>query len=234
MYPTAQPAPTSQPDTLFSASLLAATGGLLDAVVYTLHGHVFANAMTGNVILLGITAFSRDWMQAIRHLVPIAAFILGVAASRYLRLLPQFYASLTVLGLEMLVLGVAGVLKPSFPEMSFTAIVAFTSAFQVSTFRLVGRFAYNSTFITGNLRTAAESFVNQFLDADRDQRRHAAAQSRKLFIICGFFLGGALLGAWSAPHLGNRSLWLVEPLLLGALARTLYLHSDPAIPASSE
>ena len=51
--------PASQPDTLLSATLLATTGGLLDAVVYTLHGHVFASSMTGNVILLGIAAFSR-------------------------------------------------------------------------------------------------------------------------------------------------------------------------------
>jgi uncharacterized membrane protein YoaK (UPF0700 family) len=56
--------------------------------------------------------------------------------------------------------------------------------------------------------------------------------ARKLFIICGFFLAGALLGAWGGPHLGNRTLWLAEPLLLGTLARTLYLHADPAIPAS--
>ena len=227
----AEIAVASQPDTLISASLLATTGGLLDAVVYTLHGHVFANAMTGNVILLGITVFSRDWMQAIRHTVPICAFLAGVAASRYLRLLPQFYASLAVLVLEMLVLGGAGLLKPSFPEMAFTAIIAFTSAFQVSTFRIVGRFSYNSTFITGNLRTAAESFVNQFLSSDPEQRGNDAAQSRKLFIICGFFLVGALLGAWSAPHLGNRALWLAEPLLLGTVARTLYLHADPAIPS---
>jgi len=232
MSPTAQSAPTSQPDTLLSAALLATTGGLLDAVVYTLHGHVFANAMTGNVILLGITAFSRDWTQAARHLAPIAAFILGVAASRYLRVLPQFYASLAVLVLEMLVLGAAGLLKPTFPEMAFTSIIAFTSAFQVSTFRLVGRFAYNSTFITGNLRSAAEGFVNQFLDADPNQRRRDAAMARKLFIICGFFLAGAMLGAWAGPHLGNRTLWLAEPLLLGALARTLYLHADPAIPST--
>jgi len=232
MSPTAQSAPTSQPDTLLSAALLATTGGLLDAVVYTLHGHVFANAMTGNVILLGITAFSRDWTQAARHLAPIAAFILGVAASRYLRVLPQFYASLAVLVLEMLVLGAAGLLKPTFPEMAFTSIIAFTSAFQVSTFRLVGRFAYNSTFITGNLRSAAEGFVNQFLDADPNQRRRDAAMSRKLFIICGFFLAGAMLGAWAGPHLGNRTLWLAEPLLFGALARTLYLHADPAIPST--
>jgi uncharacterized membrane protein YoaK (UPF0700 family) len=229
----AEPVPTSRPDTLISATLLATTGGLLDAVVYTLHGHVFANAMTGNVILLGVTAFSQDWMQALRHLAPICAFLIGVAASRFLRLLPQFYASIAVLALEMLVLLAAGFARPSFPEIAFTAIISFTSAFQVSTFRLVGRFAYNSTFITGNLRTAAEGFVNKYIDPDLSERPHEAAKARKLFIICGFFLGGAMLGAWGAPHFGNRCLWFAEPLLLGTLARTLYLHGDPTIPTSN-
>ena len=223
---------TPQPDTLLSATLLATTGGLLDSVVYILHGHVFANAMTGNVILLGITAFNRDWMQTFRHLVPICAFLAGVAASRCLRLLPQFYASIAVLALEMAVLFAVGLLPASFPEMAFTAIIAFTSAFQVSTFRLVGRFPYNSTFITGNLRSAAESLVNHFLDSDLDQRRSEAAKSRKLFVICAAFLVGALLGAWGAMHFGNRTLWFAEPFLAGALGRTLYLHADPAIPAS--
>jgi uncharacterized membrane protein YoaK (UPF0700 family) len=224
--------PQLQPDRLLSASLLATTGGLLDAVVYTLHGHVFANAMTGNVILLGISAFSQDWLQAVRHLVPICCFIAGVVASRYLRILPQFYASIAVLVLEMVVLFAAGLLSLSFPQMAFTAIIAFTSAFQVSTFRQVGRFAYNSTFITGNLRTASEAFVNQFLERDSELRHSEAAKARKLFFICGFFLVGAIAGAWGAPHLGNKTLWLAEPLLLVALGRVLYLKTDAGIPSA--
>jgi uncharacterized membrane protein YoaK (UPF0700 family) len=42
------------------ALLLGTTGGFLDAVVYLNHGHVFANAMTGNVIFLGIAAIGRN------------------------------------------------------------------------------------------------------------------------------------------------------------------------------
>jgi hypothetical protein len=51
-----------------AAMLLAATGGLLDAVVYLNHGHVFANAMTGNVIFLGISALGRDWADVGHHI----------------------------------------------------------------------------------------------------------------------------------------------------------------------
>jgi hypothetical protein len=36
--------------------------------------------------------------------------------------------------------------------MTFTAIIAFVSAFQVTSYPRVERFFYNSTFVTGNLR----------------------------------------------------------------------------------
>jgi uncharacterized membrane protein YoaK (UPF0700 family) len=54
-----------RPAALPDALLLAATGGLLDAVVYLNHGHVFANAMTGNVIFLAIATLGRDWTEII-------------------------------------------------------------------------------------------------------------------------------------------------------------------------
>jgi uncharacterized membrane protein YoaK (UPF0700 family) len=213
-----------QSDHLPGASLLAATGGILDAMVYVLHGHVFANAMSGNVILLGITLFSRDWMQALRHIVPILSFVAGTVASRLLRLLPQVHAAVIVLALEMAVLGIAGWLPLSFPEMIFTAIIAFISAFQVSTFRHIDDLPYNSTFITGNLRTATEAFVNQLLAPNSEEHKLQAGKARKLFLVCLWFLFGALAGAWGSPCLGNRTLWLAAPLLLVVLCHLLYLN----------
>jgi len=47
--------------TLASGAILAAAGGFLDGLTYVGHGHVFANAMTGNVILLGIEGFEGSW-----------------------------------------------------------------------------------------------------------------------------------------------------------------------------
>ena len=47
--------------TLGIGSLLASAGGFLDGFTYVGHGHVFANAMTGNVVLLGINCLSGSW-----------------------------------------------------------------------------------------------------------------------------------------------------------------------------
>ena len=223
-----EPNLTPQSDTLLAASLLAATGGLLDAVVYLDHGHVFANAMTGNVILLGISALSHDWMQVARHVSPLVAFLTGVVASRFLRVFPRNYAAIAVLMLEIVVLLIAGSLPDSFPDLLFTAIISFVSAFQVSTFRTVGRFTYNSTFVTGNLRDMSESFVNGFLEVDPATGRKSLARSRKLGIICLFFLLGAMLGAWGSPRFADRTLWFAEPfLIIVLLAGTFHSNQVP-------
>ena len=99
-----------------AAMLLAAAGGILDAVVYLEHGHVFANAMTGNVVLLGISLVTADWSSILPHLVPIVAFLAGVLASRLLRTLPTSPSALAALGLEAVVLAGVALLPPSFPH----------------------------------------------------------------------------------------------------------------------
>src|ERR1700746_2262793 len=45
------------------AALLTIAGGFLDAFTYIAHGGGFANAQTGNVVLLGVYAASGDWLE---------------------------------------------------------------------------------------------------------------------------------------------------------------------------
>jgi Protein of unknown function (DUF1275) len=134
------PAETSnQTNPLTNALLLAATGGLLDAVVFLNHGHVFANAMSGNVVFLGIAAVSRDWGQIIPHLVPIGGFLVGVTTSKQVRYrLSEHSVLLLGLAAESLALFALGWLPADFPDMAFTAIIAFVSAFQAASYRHVG------------------------------------------------------------------------------------------------
>jgi uncharacterized membrane protein YoaK (UPF0700 family) len=111
---------------------------------------------------------------------------------------------------------------PSFPDIPFTAIVAYVAAFQVASFRRVDRFSFNSTFVTGNLRDAVEGIYDA-LDPSGTPETHEKGRSQalNLGLICLCFLTRAVLGAWAAPHLANRSLWLTEPLLLFVALRNL-------------
>ena len=230
-----QPQDTSpQPAALPDAMLLAATGGLLDGVVYLNHGHVFANAMSGNVIFLGIAVLGRDWGDIVPHLVPLAGFFAGVLTSKHLRARLGIRSVLLGLALEIVAIFVLGWLPGSFPEMAFTGVIAYVAAFQVASFRRVDRFAYNSTFITGNLRDVAEGLYEALTpNSTPETREKGLSQARALGLICLCFLSGAILGAWSAPRFGNHSLWLAEPFLLAVAVLSFRRPTTPASPPTA-
>jgi uncharacterized membrane protein YoaK (UPF0700 family) len=230
-----QPQDTSvQPAALPDAMLLAATGGLLDAVVYLNHGHVFANAMSGNVIFLGVAILGRDWADIIPHLVPLAGFFAGVLTSKHLRARLGIRSAPLGLALEIAAIFVLGWLPIDFPNMAFTTIIAYVAAFQIASFRRVDRFAYNSTLITGNLRDVAEGLYDALTPhSTPETREKGLSQARALGLICLCFLGGAILGAWSAPRFGNYSLWLAEPFLLTVAVLSFRRHAPISSPSAN-
>jgi uncharacterized membrane protein YoaK (UPF0700 family) len=198
-------------------TVLAASGGFLDAFTYLGHGRVFANAMTGNVVLLAVAASTGHWSQAIRHVPPILAFLLGVAAAQTFYL-PRVRARLphpavAALTLEMAFLLVGGLLPTEFPSLPIVLSISFVAALQSSAFRQAGPWIYNSTMTTGNLRTMGEAGFQAIFS----RRYSDAAPKAKMFaIICLAFLAGAALGGFSTQSLHNRALWVVDILLLAA------------------
>ena len=70
---------------LFHGALLAIVGGFLDAFTYLEKGHVFANAMTANVVLVGVFTAAGKWLQAGGHLLPILAFLVGIVVAEILK-----------------------------------------------------------------------------------------------------------------------------------------------------
>lgn len=220
------PYASSRAATLTSATLLAAAGGLLDAVVYLNHGHVFANAMTGNLIFLGIAVMDRDAAGILPHVAPILAFLAGVFAARLLRAAPLRGSAVVTLGLEIVALFLVGFFPRDYPQLAFTVTIAFVSAFQVTTFRRVGRFTYNSTFVTGNLRDMAEGIFDYLFAHDRIERRVGRAKSIKMGLICLAFLAGAAAGALVAPRFPSHAVWFAEPMLLAVLLLTLFRPAD--------
>jgi uncharacterized membrane protein YoaK (UPF0700 family) len=56
---------------------LAATSGATDAISYLALGHVFTSAMTGNLVLMGISLGHRQGARAARVLIALLSFIVG-------------------------------------------------------------------------------------------------------------------------------------------------------------
>lgn len=61
------------------AGILSISGGLQDAYTYMYRGKVFANAQTGNIVLLAQNLVDRNWSVALRYFFP--AFVLRVGSS---------------------------------------------------------------------------------------------------------------------------------------------------------
>lgn len=205
------------------AILLAIVGGFLDAYTFISRDGVFANAQTGNIVLLAVKAARGDWVGALLYIPPILAFILGVMVAEvvkkpHLRNLLYSYRR-SILILECIFLIIVGILPSSVSNIVVTACVSFVSSVQISTFRKLDKWAYNSTMTTGNLRTMTEAAYLAFIDHDEEAKK----QFKFFLIIILSFVLGAFIGTFSTTQLGNMSVWIASGFLIIAI---LLYHSD--------
>ena len=59
--------------------VLAISGGFMDAYSYMCRGEVFANAQTGNMLLLGINLSKGNLKMAAEYFFPVISFAIGIA-----------------------------------------------------------------------------------------------------------------------------------------------------------
>ena len=136
--------------------LLCFAGGFLDAYTFVTRGGVFANAQTGNLVLLAIGFARGDGVAALRYLVPILFFFAGVLFSELaLRLgkkqRSDFRGHAYVLLGEAAVLSAVALMPPSVPDMLVNALVSLAAAVQFDNFRKLEGKPFASAFCTGNL-----------------------------------------------------------------------------------
>ena len=147
-------------DTFAVAALLAVAGGFLDAYTYLCRGGVFANAQTGNMVLLAVRASEGRWQEAAAYLAPILAFALGVLVAEGIRTCQQgqgrFHWRHTVLAVEIIALVAASLVPTGAWDGVVNVTVSFVCALQVEAFRKVQGYPFASTMCTGNLRSGTE------------------------------------------------------------------------------
>ncbi len=198
--------------------LLSMAGGFLDAFTWLAHGGVFANAQTGNVVLLGVFAAAGQWSQAMRHVPPIIAFLLGVFVAHRLRVHGSrrgaHRAALFSLSFEIVVLAVIATLPSRFPDLPIVLGIAFVATLQTCSFTIVEDWSYSSVMTTGNLRRTAEALFDGTMGLGE---RDALHQARVFATICATFCLGAGVGAFVTDRLANAALAAPIALLLVAL-----------------
>ncbi len=181
-------------ETLLVGALLAVVGGFLDAYTYLCRGGVFANAQTGNIVLVGLRLAGGDWAGCAYYLVPIAAFAAGVFAAEGIRLRchnhDKFHWRQVVLAFEALVLFAIAFI-PQSGDMLANMLVSFVCALQVQSFRKMYGNAYATTMCTGNLRSASECLWVY----GRTKNPTDLQNSLRYYGVIAFFVLGAIIGA---------------------------------------
>lgn len=192
---------------------LTLSGGFQDAYTYYCRGGVFANAQTGNIVLMGSHLASREWGMAFRYMAPVAAFACGVYMAEHIRRQHkhnrQFHWRQMVVAIEIILLFLVGFMPQSM-NMATNIAVSFVCAMQVNAFRKIKGSPYATTMCIGNLRSGTEHFYTYRHTKSPESRD----QCIRYYGVIVIFLVGAVLGAVLTARLAEKTIWVSCGLLL--------------------
>lgn len=206
--------PTRQMSEAFrNCIFLALSGGFQDAYTYFTRDGVFANAQTGNVVLMSTNFMTGKWEEGLKYLFPILAFALGVLAADLIQKKFKYSRKIHwrqgILLFEILILFAVGFIPKSMNTIA-AVIVSFSCAMQVQTFRKVRGYSYASTMCIGNLRSGTAALS----DYMRTHNKEKIRQAFHYFGIIGLFAVGAGVGGNLSAKFGFRIIWVCCGLLL--------------------
>ena len=196
--------------------LLATSGGCMDAYSYLFREQVFANAQTGNILLLGVHLSTGNVMVCSRYLCPILAFVLGIVLAYLICRLSGAHrrtAKLLVVSVEIAVL-FAVAFMPQELNIIANAMISLACGMQLECFgEFMGKRAA-TTMCIGNLRSAVHHTMEFIFGHDKAQ-----ATSAVFFVVTIlFFTLGAVIGNVFVTYLGTYAIWGSCAILLLCLA----------------
>lgn len=199
-------------DKFRSAVFIILSGGFQDAYTYCCRGGVFANAQTGNIVLMSAALFRGDWQSVVKYLVPVLSFLLGIAVAElvhvHYRRQEKIHWRQIVLIEEILLLFIVGFIPGTLDPLA-NALVSFVCALQVQTFHKIHGQPYASTMCIGNMRSGMESLVAYFRSRDHE----TLVKSLTYFGVIGVFAAGAGIGSVLSQSMGSGIIWVCCGLL---------------------
>ncbi|MBR1811081.1 MAG: DUF1275 domain-containing protein [Clostridia bacterium] len=201
---------------------LMTVGGWFGGFTVSLRGGVFCNAQTANVVMMAVSLGNGEWKRAVYYLIPMSAYFLGAALSEYLskrvKKLHLLRWDTLLIGFEILVVFLLGLLPESAPVQITQVALNFICSMQYNTFRQAEGIPMATTFCTNHIRLAGVDTVKLLRHKDRDAGRRLIAHGIMLF----FFVLGCTGGAVAARFLLGKSIWLAGLILLAVFARLVW------------
>lgn len=204
-------------ETIKIGIFLALAGGFMDAYSYLCRGGVFANAQTGNMLLLGIKLTEGDIMAAFKYLSPVLAFTAGVFISDVIRyMISDFLKAARLLHwrqctllIEMSLLLIVCFI-PQSSNILANSITSMACGMQVESFRKIHGNGIATTMCIGNLRSGTENLYIFFKEKNIDKLKKAGLYY--FIILC--FVTGAIIGNIFIDILNEKAMAVCAAFLL--------------------
>ena len=195
--------------------VLAASGGFMDAYSYIMRDHVFANAQTGNMLLLGVSISERNWPEVVRYLFPVLAFAAGIMLADLVRFRMDerkrlHWRQISVL-LEAIVL--AGVcFIPVSLNLLANSLTSLACGIQVESFRKSHGNGIATTMCIGNLRSGTQNLC----DYMHTKEKKCLSKSILYYGVIVCFIIGAVLGNVCISYMQEKAILVCAFFLLAA------------------
>ncbi|MCC0631809.1 MULTISPECIES: YoaK family protein [unclassified Clostridioides] len=212
-------------ESFFLCALLAIIGGFLDIYTYVVRGKVFANAQTGNIVLLGLNIAEGNIKKSFYYLIPILAFMLGVFIAekirKYFKKNSKIHWRQVIVIIEMITILVVSFVPRGQFNMFVNIAISFISSMQVESFRKVNGNSFATTMCTGNLRSATETLFHYI----QTKNIFMIKKSLQYYSIIIFFIFGAILGTFFTRIFVEKSI-LICFFILAVVFGIMFINKD--------
>ena len=185
----------------------------MDVYSYMGRDGVFANAQTGNILLVGVHLSQGDLSPALRYFLPVLCFSIGIMLSDLVHerfSSAMHWRQLTVLVEAIILLGVA--LLPAEYNMLANGLTSLACGMQVESFRKIHGRGVATTMCIGNLRSALQNVDDYIITRERG----FLVNGLLYFGVIAVFVFGAVLGNWCLERFGLSAIGVCSVLLLAA------------------
>lgn len=205
-------------ETIRTGTLLALVGGFFDAYTYIARGGVFANAQTGNVVLLAMNLADGNFIKALSYLIPILAFVLGIFTAEFIhnheQKLPLHWRQIVIV-LETATVVIVAFLPTEKGMYSYNMLanvmISYVCSLQVQSFRRIHGITAATTMCTGNLRSGTDLLMRY----QKNRNKQDLKDGFKYYMINVIFIIGAVISVFVTRHFGGPAvIFCALPLVL--------------------
>ncbi|EHO82620.1 hypothetical protein HMPREF0380_01477 [Eubacterium infirmum F0142] len=196
----------------------------MDAYSYLFHGQVFANAQTGNMLLLGVNIAAGNFAIATNYIWPVLFFAIGIIIADIFNAVKKIkiihWRQISVL-LEAIIL-TAVAFMPELSDDVANALISFACGIQVQSFRAIRGNSITTTMCIGNFRSGTSNLDRFLFTKEKSYLR----KSLLYYGIIVSFVAGAIIESVLIRILGRYAILFSSALLLIALCIMFYEGVD--------